>query len=122
MVHTSVGHSNLENYSAPRRIFTQFCAEKHEGFIFCTLPHEIRLSITRLRTIFLTCDVRLLVRKVCEPNQGDHMIGHLGHVASEKNILTVVQYERLKLRKWPFYSGEYLFKSFCHNSHSFLGM
>ena len=26
---------------------------------------------------FLTCDVRLLVRKVREPNQADHVIGHL---------------------------------------------
>ena len=27
--------------------------------------------------IFLTCDVRLLVCKVCEPNQADNVIGHL---------------------------------------------
>ena len=30
--------------------------------------------------IFLTCDVRLLVRKVCESNQADHVIGHLVHL------------------------------------------
>ena len=27
--------------------------------------------------IFLTCDVRLLVRKVCEPHQADQVIDHL---------------------------------------------
>ena len=30
--HTSVGQSNLENCSEPRRNFTQFCAEKYEVF------------------------------------------------------------------------------------------
>ena len=27
--------------------------------------------------IFHTCDVRLLVCKICEPHQADHVIGHL---------------------------------------------
>ena len=27
--------------------------------------------------IFVICDVQLLVRKVCEPNQADHVIAHL---------------------------------------------
>ena len=42
--------------------------------VFCTLLHEIRPSITK----DMNFDVRLLVRKVCEPNQADHVIGHLG--------------------------------------------
>ena len=35
------------------------------------------LVLRKLLTIFPTCDARLLVRKVCEPNQVDHVIGHL---------------------------------------------
>ena len=32
----------------------------------------------KLCTIVLTCDVRLLGRKACEPHQADHVIGHIG--------------------------------------------
>ena len=35
--------------------------------VFCTLFHEIRLSITKVMNDF---------RKVCEPNQTVHVIGH----------------------------------------------
>ena len=63
----------LEHCSEPRRNFyIVLCRKTWEGF--CTLPHEIWLSI---RTIFLTCDVRLLVWQVREPNQADHVIGQL---------------------------------------------
>ena len=33
--------------------------------------------------VFLTCDVWLLVRKVCVPNQPNHVIGHLVLVAEK---------------------------------------
>ena len=35
----------------PGETLTQSCAEKYEGF-FCTLPHEILLSMTKVRNEF----------------------------------------------------------------------
>ena len=35
-----------------RETFTQFCAEKYGFFFFRTLPHEIRLSITKVMNDF----------------------------------------------------------------------
>ena len=67
-VHTSVVQGNNENCSGPRRNFYTVLCRKIWGF-FCTLPKVMK--------ILLTCDVQLLVRIVCEPNQADHMIGHL---------------------------------------------
>ena len=43
----------------PGERFTQFCAEKYEE-VFCTLPHEIRLSITKVMNDILTCDVPVM--------------------------------------------------------------
>ena len=49
-VHTSVGRSNLENCSKPRRNFYSFVQKNMRGV--CTLPHEIRLSITKVMNDF----------------------------------------------------------------------
>ena len=78
----------------PGKTFTQFCAEIYEGgnalyrMIF-------DLVYRKLLTIFLTCDVRLLVRKVREPNQADHVIGHLDvvfHARIQKVLTEGVQF------------------------------
>ena len=49
----------------------------------------------KLRTIFLTCDVRLLVGKVSEPNQADHLIGHHAELSYEA-LLCVCEQGRLR--------------------------
>ena len=50
-VHTSVGRSIHENCSKPRRNFYTFLVQKNVSF-FCTLQHEIRLSITKVMNDF----------------------------------------------------------------------
>ena len=50
-VHTSVVWGNLENCSVHRRNFYTGMCRKIWGF-FCTLPHEIRLSITKVMNDF----------------------------------------------------------------------
>ena len=45
---SSVGRGNLGNYSKPRKIFDTDLCRKYKFFFFCTLPHEIWLSITKV--------------------------------------------------------------------------
>ena len=75
---SSVVWGNLESCSEPRKNFlTQSNAEKYEVFL-CTLSHGIWLCITKVMKDFpyLWC-LWLLVLNVREPNQADHVIGHL---------------------------------------------
>ena len=46
------------------------------------------LVLRKLRTIFRTCDVRLMVCKVRESNQADHVIGHL----EQENLSITLSY------------------------------
>ena len=58
--------------------------------------------------IFLNCDVRLLVRKVREPNQADHVICHLEVMrlsgepprdANQSSALPAIDYNQLTSSK-----------------------
>ena len=40
-----------ETTANPKETMTQSCAEKYEGF-FCTLPHEVWISITKVMNDF----------------------------------------------------------------------